>query len=103
MLMEPLVVVVELIPGCKLLMALDLQLMQLSQVTLGADMGEEMGGVSEGGLFWADAAVEHRGHDASAGDQIKSTKMSRQAQSNDCCRGTSNDSKHCPMEVQVQQ
>ena len=62
--MEPLIVGVEFETGGNLLMALDLQLMQLSQMTLGADMGKEVRGVSKGGLLRADAAVEHGGHDA---------------------------------------
>lgn len=80
MLMEPLIVGVELVPGSNLLMTLDLQLMQLSKVALGGDVGQEMGRVSEGGSAGADAAIEQGGHDAGgARIQAKGMKRNRQA------------------------
>lgn len=83
--MEPLIVGIELVSGSNLLMTLDLQLMQLSKVALGGDVGQEVGRVSEGGLFGANAAVEQGSHDAGgARIQAKGTKGNRQAQSNDC-------------------
>lgn len=78
MLIEPLIIGVKLVSGSNLLMTLDLQLMQLSKVALGGDVGQEVGRVSEGGLLGADAAVEQGGHGAGgARIQARGTKGNR--------------------------
>ena len=61
----PLIVVGKLDPCSNLFMALNLQLVEVCEVALGADMSEEMGNIREVRLLRANAAGEHcRVHDA---------------------------------------
>jgi len=62
-LLEPLLIDRELMTGCDLFMAADLQLVQMGQVTFGAYMGQKMRGVAKGWLLGTNAAVQQvRGH-----------------------------------------
>jgi hypothetical protein len=58
MVLIPLVVCGQLNTRSDFLVASNLEFVQVRQVTLGADMGEQMRGVAEGGLFRTDAAIK---------------------------------------------
>ena len=67
MLLVPLVVIGKLDACSNLLMALDLELVEVCEMALGANVGKKMGDVREVRLLRADAADEHcRIHDADA-------------------------------------
>ena len=54
----PDVVVGQLMGSSEILMAFDLQLVQMSQVTLGADVSEEMRDITESGELGANGALQ---------------------------------------------
>ena len=63
MLLVPPVVSGKVMTGRNLLMASDLEFVQMGEVTFGANVGQKMGNITESRLFGTNAAFEQwRGH-----------------------------------------